>query len=102
MGIGQPLLALIVNVGYWVILLALVAIYLIYNRGFTQKNILPEMLPDSWSHEEKAKYIADSNERYKNSKWMLTVIIPIMIPIALDAISLFTWPIIQSLFGFSQ
>ena len=102
MGIGQPILALIVNVGYWVILLALVTTYLIYNRGFTQKNISPEMLPDSWSTDEKIRYIESSNARYKKSKWMLTVIIPIMIPIALDAISLFTWPIIQSLLGLSQ
>ena len=102
MGIDQPILAMIVNIGYWVVLLALVAVYLIYNRGFTQKDLTPEMLPDTWSAEDKEKYVEDAANRYKRSKWMLTVIIPIMIPIALDAISLFTWPIIQNLFGLNR
>ena len=99
MGINQPILALIVNVGYWVVLAVLVIIYVIYNRGFTQKNLTAEMLPDSWDAEKKAKYIEGAQRRDRNSRWMLTVIIPIMIPIMLDAISLFTWPIIQNLFG---
>ena len=99
MEIGQPILALIVNVGYWVALALLAIIYMVYNRGFTQKDLTEEMLPDAWSEEKKAKYLADVKKRDSNSRWMLTVIIPIMIPIMLDAISLFTWPIIQSLFG---
>jgi hypothetical protein len=99
MGINQPILALIVNVGYWIVLAVLVIIYVIYNRGFTQKNLTAEMLPDSWDAEKKAKYIEGAQRRDRNSRWMLTVIIPIMIPIMLDAISLFTWPIIQNLFG---
>ncbi len=101
MGINQPILALIVNVGYWVVLAVLAVIYVIYNRGFTQKNLTPEMLPDSWDAEKKAKYISDAERRDSRSRWMLTVIIPIMIPIMLDAISLFTWPIIKNLLGLS-
>ena len=99
MGINQPMLAMIVNMGYWIALAVLAIIYVIYNRGFTQKNLTPEMLPDSWDAEKKAKYISDAEKRDSRSRWMLTVIIPIMIPIMLDAISLFTWPIIKNLLG---
>ena len=102
MGINQPILALIVNVGYWVVLGVLAIAYVIYNRGFTQKDLTIEMLPDSWDTEKKAKYISDAQKRDSRSRWMLTVIIPIMIPIMLDAISLFTWPIIQNLFGLNR
>ena len=99
MGINQPVLAMIVNMGYWIALAVLAIIYVIYNRGFTQRNLTPEMLPDSWDAEKKAKYISDAEKRDSRSRWMLTVIIPIMIPIMLDAISLFTWPIIKNLLG---
>lgn len=102
MGINQPILALIVNVGYWIVLALLAIVYVIYNRGFTQKNLTEEMLPESWDAEKKAKYIEDAQKRDSRSRWMLTVIIPIMIPIMLDAISLFTWPIIENLFGLNR
>ena len=102
MGINQPILALIVNVGYWIVLAVLAIIYVIYNRGFTQKSLTAEMLPESWDAEKKARYIEDAQKRDSRSRWMLTVIIPVMIPIMLDAISLFTWPIIENLFGLNR
>ena len=102
MGINQPILALIVNVGYWIVLAVLAIIYVIYNRGFTQKSLNAEMLPESWDAEKKARYIEDAQKRDSRSRWMLTVIIPVMIPIMLDAISLFTWPIIENLFGLNR
>ena len=102
MGINQPILALIVNVGYWIVLAVLAIIYVIYNRGFTQKSLTAEMLPESWDAEKKARYIEDAQKRDSRSRWMLTVIIPIMIPIMLDAISLFTWPIIENLLGLNR
>ena len=102
MGINQPILALIVNVGYWIVLALLAIVYVIYNRGFTQKSLTTEMLPESWDAEKKARYIEDAQKRDSRSRWMLTVIIPIMIPIMLDAISLFTWPIIENLFGLNR
>ena len=102
MGINQPILALIVNVGYWIVLAVLAITYVIYNRGFTQKSLTAEMLPESWDAEKKARYIEDAQKRDSRSRWMLTVIIPVMIPIMLDAISLFTWPIIENLFGLNR
>ena len=100
MGLNQPVLSFIVTAGYWAVFGCFLIVYIIYNRGFTRKGITEEMLPDGWGDEKKAEYIADGAKRQQNSKWMLSVIIPLMIPIAFDAIALFTWPIIQNLFNF--
>lgn len=99
MGINQPVLSAIVTVGYWLAFAGFLIAYIIYNRGFTRKDVTADMLPDTWSEERKKAFIVDSQNRNKKSKWMLSVIIPIMVPIALDAIVLFTWPIIQNLLG---
>ncbi len=100
MGLRQPILSVIVTLGYWLALAALAVAYIIYNRGFTRKNVTEDMLPDTWSKEKKEEFIADGKRRAERSKWLLTVIITVMIPIALDAIYLFTWPMIQDLFSF--
>ena len=99
MNIEQPILSAIVTAGYWLGFAGFLIAYIVYNRGFTRKDVTREMLPDTWSEEKKNEFIEDTKRRYENSKWMLTVIIPIMIPIALDAIVLFTWPIVQNLLG---
>ncbi|MBE6647438.1 MAG: hypothetical protein E7611_07385 [Ruminococcaceae bacterium] len=99
MAINQPILSAIVTVGFWAGFGGLLVFYIFYNRGFSRKGVTEDMLPDNWSKEKKREYIEDGNKRYERSKWMLSVIIPLMIPIALDAISLFTWPIIQNLLG---
>ncbi len=101
MALDEPILSMIVTVGFFGGFGSFLVTYIIYNRGFTRKSITVDMLPDHWSAERKAEYIEDGKRRYEGSKWMLSVIIPLMIPIALDAISLFTWPIIQNLFNFS-
>ena len=95
----QPILAAIVTMGYWLGFAGFLIAYIAYNRGFTRKDVTKEMLPDIWSEAKKTEFIEDAQRRYKKSKWMLTVIIPIMIPIALEAIVLFTWPIVQNLLG---
>ncbi len=100
MGINQPILSIIVMVVYWLGFAGFLIAYIIYNRGFTQRGITEDMLPETWDREKKESYIASVKKREQDSKWMLSVIIPLMIPIALEAISLFTWPIIQDLFNF--
>lgn len=99
MGLGQPILSFVVTGGYWLALAGFTIAYIMYNRGFSQKNITVEMLPDTWDTARKTEFVEAAQERYKKSRWMLSVIIPIMIPIALDAIYLFTWPIVQDLFN---
>ena len=100
MGLEEPILSFVVTAGYWLAFAGFTIAYIMYNRGFTQKNITIEMLPDSWDIAKKEEYISAVADRQKRSRWMLSVIIPIMVPIALDAIYLFTWPTIQNLFNF--
>lgn len=97
MGIEQPIISTVVTVAYWVIFAAFLVAYIVYNRAFTRKNITVDMLPDTMTYEEKEEYVADGKRRLEKSKWMLSVIIPLLVTIALDAIYLFTWPIVQSL-----
>ena len=91
----------IVYYAYWIVFAGFLIGYVAYNRAFTRKGITPEMLPDSWSDEQKQEYVDDGARRQEKSKWMLSVIIPLLVTIAADAIYLFTWPMIQSLFNFS-
>lgn len=103
-GITDPALwpiPLIVSVGYWVAFAAFLIAYVIYNRAFSRRNLTPDMLPRDWSLEKREEYVADGKRRLERSKWMLSVIIPLLVPIALDALYLFTLPIIQNLFGIS-
>lgn len=98
--LGFPVfLAPIVTILYWVALAVFLIVYVAYNRAFSRKGITIEMLPDSWTAEQKTEYIEDGKRRLENSQWMLSVIIPLIVPIMLDAIHLFTWPIIANLFS---
>ncbi len=97
--INQPILSIIVTAAYWLILAVFALIYVVYNRAFSRKGITVEMLPDTWSHEKKLEYVEDAKRRLERSKWMLSVIIPFMITVMLDAIYLFTWPMVQNLFN---
>lgn len=73
--------------------------YVIYNRGFTRKDLKPEDLPDAWSEEQKKEYIEDGKKRLERSKWMLTVIIPLIIIYAYELIDIFVLPPIAELLG---
>ena len=73
--------------------------YVIYNRGFSRRNITPEMLPEEWTEEQKTAYIADGVKRMKKSKWMLTVIFPLVLTFMLDCIELFWGDFFSRLFS---
>ena len=98
---GHPIISPIVNVGIWICFGVMLIVFVVYNRGFTQKGITYEMLPVSWSEEKKTAYLEGIAKRQKNSKWMLSVLIPLAVPVMLEAIVLFTWPTIQNLLGIS-
>ena len=99
MNLDKPILSAVVTVGFWVSFAGFLLAYVIYNRGFTRKNVTVEMLPEHWSDKKKKEYIENGNSRYERSRWMLSIIIALMVPIMLDAVILFTWPIIQRLLG---
>ena len=73
-------------------------IFVIYNRGFIGKNLKPEQLPDTMSREEKQKFIDDCTNRLHRSRWMITVIFPIVLAFALDMMYLFLLPMLKGAF----
>ncbi len=73
-------------------------IFIIYNRGFSAKGATPDQLPDSMSREEKRAYLDAAADRLERSKWMLTLLLPILVAIACDMIYLYLYPMITELF----
>ncbi len=64
-------------------------VFVVYNRGFSRRGVTAEMLPDTMSAEEKCEFIADGERRLKKSKWMLTVLFPLLFTFTYDIIELF-------------
>lgn len=93
------IMSIAVPVAFWIAFAGFLAVFLIYNKAFTRRNITADMLPRDWSAEQKESYIFDGKRRIEKSKWMLYIIIPLLVPIALEALYIFTLPLIQNLFG---
>lgn len=72
-------------------------VFVIYNRGFSRKNVTPAMLPDTMSDEEKRAFIADGERRLSASRWLLTLIFPLVLAIALDVMYLYLFPMITEM-----
>lgn len=84
---------------YMTVLAVFTIIFVVYNRGFSRRNITKEMLPDNMTEEEKEDFILDGSERLKKSRWMITVIFPFVFTFAFEA---FTWlfeDIVKLIFG---
>ena len=73
--------------------------YVIYNRGFVAKNATVDMLPDTMTTLEKQKFLDDGKERLHKSRWMLTVLVPIILTFMADIIYLFLIPMITEIFS---
>ena len=73
--------------------------FIIYNRGFYAKNATPDQLPSTMTKQEKLDYIQNGKELLKKSRWMLTVILPIVLAIALDLVYLFIFPYLKEIFS---
>ena len=74
---------------YFVLTAGFCFAYVIYNRGFSRMKLTPDMLPASMSAEEKSAYIADGAERLEKSKWMLTIIFPLLMTFILDILNMY-------------
>ena len=90
---------MIVLWAYFILLIGFSMAYIIYNHGFYRKNLTPEMLPDSMSDEEKQAFIDEGKARMDKSKWMITIIFPLVMTFIFDIIILF---MIEPLFGGSM
>lgn len=74
---------------YMVLLLGFVLAYLIYNRFFYRRGVAPEQLPHEWSETEKHAFLEDGTRRMERSRWMLTIIFPLVVTFFIDAVDLF-------------
>ncbi len=85
--------------GYLAAETIMIAVYLIYNRGFSRKGITADMLPPEWSEEKKKDYIEDAKRRLHKSRWLLVVILAFLFTFALDVFELIVFPFIFDLIG---
>ena len=63
--------------------------YVIYNQGFVLRGVTPEMLDDQLPIEEREAMIARATDRYDASRWIMTVIIPLVLSVLLDALYIY-------------
>ena len=86
-----PELELVVMVIYMVAFAGLLISYFIYNRGFVNKDVTEDMLPDTWSQEKKTAFLEGERMRTEKSRWMLVLIIPFAMVFMAEALYLFVW-----------
>ena len=67
-------------------------------NGFVGKNLKPEHLPDTMALEEKQKFIDDCAARLHRSRWMITIIFPIILAFCLDMMYIFLLPMLEGIF----
>ncbi len=86
---------------YILYLIALVGVglaYIIYNRGFIYQNVTPEMIQNGKPYAENQAFLEDCKRRFSASRWMLTVIFPLLLSLCLDIMYLFLLPFLEGLF----
>ena len=76
-------------VSYLALLLGFTVAYLIYNRFFYRQGVTYEQLPPEWSAEKKIDFVEDAKRRMEKSKWMITIIFPLVFTFFIDAVDLF-------------
>lgn len=84
---------------YVAVATVLAVIFIVYNRGFAAKNATPDQLPDTMTLAEKKAFIQEGHDRLERSRWMLTVLIPLILAIAADLAYLYIFPYIQEMFS---
>lgn len=87
-----------VMIAYMVIFTALLLTYVIYNRGFSLRNVTADMLPDSWSEEQREEFLENGKKRMERSRWMLIPIFAFGFTFAFDVLELFVLPFFEKLF----
>ena len=82
---------------YMVLAAVVILGYVIYNRGFSRRGVTAQMLPDSWSDEEKERFIADGKRRLNASRWMLYPIFAFLFTFAMEIVELIVVPFFKGL-----
>ena len=88
---SSPLITMAVMGAYMVVFAVLLVSYIAYNRGFVNKDVTEDMLPDDWSQEKKAEFVSANQRRAEKSRWMLVFIIPFVVVFMAEALYLFVW-----------
>jgi len=97
--VGVTFIPLTTMIIYTVALAVTAFGYVIYNRGFSRKNVTLDMLPDEWAPEKKTEFIEDGKRRLERSKWVLTVLIPLLGVFAYELMDIYLMPYLQSCMG---
>ena len=84
---------------YLTVATALILTYVIYNRGLSRRKLTEDMLPETWSDEEKREFLADGERRLRASRWMLIPIFAFLFTFAFDMLELYVLPVILGLFS---
>ena len=84
---------------YLTVATALILTYVIYNRGLSRRRLSGDMLPKTWSDEEKREFLADGERRLRASRWMLIPIFAFLFTFAFDMLELYVLPVIRGLFS---
>ena len=77
---------------------ALLIGYVIYNQGFVLRGITPEMLDDKIPLEEREAMIAGAKARYDGSRWIMTIIVPLILAVLADALYIYVLSDLIALF----
>lgn len=73
-------------------------LFILYNQGFAAKNATPEQLPASMTMDEKLAFIENGKKKLARSRWMLTLILPLILAVLADMIYLYLIPYFTELF----
>ncbi len=92
----QPELVLTV---YMAVATALIAFYVIYNRGFSRRGITRDMLPESWDEEKKDEFLRSAEERIRRSQPVLVLIVGFIFTFFIDIIEIIAIPYFMGIFG---
>lgn len=84
---------------YLTLAAVLTVVYVVYNRGFSRRGVTADMLPDTMSAQEKCEFIADGERRMKKSKWMLTILFPLLVTFGFDIMELFVVDYLKNILG---
>lgn len=96
--IGMHLNPEITFIVYSVLLAAFSFTYVIYNRGFSRRGVTVDMLPDDWPPEKKTEFVESAAYRMERSKWMLTILLPLIAIYGYEIMDLYVIPNIIALF----
>lgn len=80
-----------VMTAYMLCFATLLISYIVYNRGFVNKDVTEDMLPKDWSPQQKREFVEGNKRRAEKSRWMLVLIVPFVVVFMAEALYLFVW-----------